>query len=148
MKVFSPAKLKSVELPGNAEAFKQKLVALLSSTSTRRHLPSPLEEVINGAIAIWAVTRFSTGLPCPRGSAPSSDRALTIREAALVDNHNKRQPIFIKTVITLPTPVGPQFPHNCPVESGFGPKRAIQDSQMSQPSNLSANSPDHSSYPP
>ena len=65
---------------------------------------------------IWAVARFSTSLPsgvrafCPRGSAHSGARALTLREAVLIDNRNEHRPIFIKTVVKIPTPVGPKLP--------------------------------------
>ena len=84
--VFFVAQLKSIAPACNVQVFKLKLVALLRSTSTRRRLPTPLEKVINGAMSILAVTRCASGVPCLRGSAPSSARALTLREAALIDN--------------------------------------------------------------
>ena len=135
MKVFSLAKLKSVAPAENAVVFKLKLVALLRST--RHHLPSPLEEVINGAMGIWAVSRYSSGAPCLRGSAPPSARALTHREAARIDNRNKHRPLFIKTVITQHAHAGHPI---IPQQEASVQSCSLQASQPSQSYRLSRNS--------
>ena len=57
---------------------------------------------------LWAVTRFSYPSPGPPGPAKASVRASTLRKAALIDN--TPQPLFIKTAIQIPTPVGPRLP--------------------------------------
>ena len=137
MKVFSLAQLRSIAPSYNDDVFKLKLVALLRSTSTRRRLPSPLEEVINGAMSIWAVTRYSSGTPCLRGSAPPSARALTLRGAALIDNHNMHRPLFIKTVVTQPSQAAPTIGPQQEAPAQFGP---LQASQAAKSSSMSANS--------
>ena len=83
---------------------------------------------------------FASGLPLPRGSAPPSARALTLWEAALVANYNNHRPIFTKTVVALPTPVGPQLPTIGPQHVAPAQLWSFEASQASQSSSLSANS--------
>ena len=68
-KIFPLAKLKSIAPSGDAETSKRKVVAVLRSTSTLNRLPSPLEDVINGIMHLWAVTRCSNPI-YPRPAWP------------------------------------------------------------------------------
>ena len=82
-------------------------------------------------MCICAVTR------CPRRSSPPSDRALTLRGAALVDIYNNRRKTFIKTVVTLPDQASPAMSPLQEAPAEFWHSAAPHASQSSS---LSANS--------
>ena len=64
-KIFSLAKFKNLAPSVGASTFKRKIWTAIQGTSTRHRMPSPLEEVANGLVKIWDVTRFSSVTPAP-----------------------------------------------------------------------------------
>ena len=144
-KIFPLVKLKSIAPSGDAKTFKRKVTAVLHGTSTRHRLPSPLDDVINGITQLWAVTRLSNPAPGPRGPTRTGVRALTLREAALIDN--RPQPLFVKTAIQLPKPVGTQLPALPDSPSSPATFLPRQDIPSSQSSNLTMDSFSQSSKP-
>ena len=113
-------------------------MTVIRSISTRYRLPTPLEEVVNSIVHIWAVTRFSNLIPRQPNSVFAAPRTLTLREAAAVDQ--SPQPLFIKTAIRLPTPVGPQLPSAPDSPNPKTTPLPRQGFQSSQSSNLTMDS--------
>ena len=137
-KIFSLVKLQSLAPSGDATTVKRKVMTVIQSISTRYRLPTPLEEVVNSIMNIWAVTRFSNLIPRQPYPVKAAPRTLTLREAAVVGH--SPQPLFIKTAIRLPTPVGPQLPSFPDSPNPKATSSPRQDYPSSQSSNLTMDS--------
>ena len=77
------------------------------------------------------ITRHSSGTPQPQAPSLPSARALTHREAHLIDSYRAQQPIFIKTAVSLHAQEGPPII----------PRSQASASSGSAPASQSSNSP-------
>ena len=137
-KIFSLVKLRSLTPSGEASAMKRKIWTAIQGISTRYRRPSPLEEVINGIMKVWAVTRFPNLAPAPKIGPKAPTRTLTLREASALTKNP--QPLFIKTIIRTPSSKEPGLPPRLASAASNAAPPLWQDTQLSQSSNLSMGS--------